>query len=348
MQPFRLRQYAAITLLAASTLASQWAAAASPSFSNVFFFGDSLSDTGNTQKLSAGFGIIEPNPLEPYDGGRFSNGPVWTEYLAAGLGFTGAANPLHLGGNNFAFAGARTGGLPTLASPIPSLTYQVETIWGSSTPLADPGALYVVVAGGNDMRDARTFASGADLVSTAYRRLAAESAIANLKSSLGLLAQRGAKNVLVSSVPDLSTTPEASFLAAFYPDIMAASLDASQRFNALVPQLQSYGASVGLNVSFLDMAGAAAAVLDDPEAYGITNTALPCAGFFGSAGASCDESIYSDAVHPSSRGHQIIADAAFKALGVTPVPEPETLVLMLSGLAMLLGTATRRRNRNAA
>ncbi len=347
MHPFKLRPFAAAALLAVGTLSGQWAMAAAPSFSDVYFFGDSLSDTGNTQALFAGFGFTVPNPADgPYAGGRFSNGPVWTEFLATGLGFAGAAMPLHLGGNNYAFAGARTGGLPSQASPIPSLTYQTQAIWGATTPTADANALYVVVAGGNDMRDARSTAPGTDALNKGYRQLAAEAAVANLKSSLGLLAQRGAKNVLVSNVPDLGATPEAMFLEFGTPGVVAASTDATNRFNALMPQLLSYGASVGLNVTFLNMAAATKAVRDNPGAFGITNTSLPCAGFAGSAGASCDVSTFSDALHPSSRGHQIIADAAFQALGVTPVPEPQTIALMLAGLA-LVGSAARRRSRNA-
>lgn len=354
MHQFPLRQFAAAALLAVGTLSSQLAAAVTPGFSGVYFFGDSLSDTGNTQQLFAGFGFPVPNPADgPYDGGRFSNGPVWTEYLAEGLGFAGAAAPLHQGGSNFAYAGARTGGLPSLTSPIPSLTYQTETIWGLSTPAADANALYVVVAGGNDMRDARSAAPGADALNNAYRQLAADAAIANLKSSLGLLAQRGAKNVLVSNLPDLGATPEAMFMEFGTPGTVAASTDATNRFNALMPQLLNYGASVGLTVSFLDMAAATAAVRANPAAFGITNINLPCAGFAGADGGiglpttSCDASTFSDILHPSSRGHQIIADAAFQALGVTPVPEPETVALMLAGLVMV-GSAARRRSRNAA
>jgi|JI10StandDraft_1071094.scaffolds.fasta_scaffold291039_2 outer membrane lipase/esterase len=360
MQQFKLRQFAAAALLAVGALSGQLAAAAAPGFSNVFFFGDSLSDTGNTQLLLANvpppFGpIIVPDPAYPYDGGRFSNGPIWTEYLAAGLGFAGAASPVLTGGNNFSFAGARTGGLPSLTSPIPSVNYQTENIWAMIPAPADPNALYVVVAGGNDMRDARDLAPGTDALNQGYRQIAAEAAIANLKSSLGLLAQRGAKNVLVSNLPDLGATPEAYFIENFgipgvtgpVPGLMAASTDATGRFNALMPQLLNYGASVGLTVSFLDMAAVTKDVRDNPGAYDILNTTLPCEGFQGSGTASCDVSMFSDALHPSSRGHQIIADAAFQALGVTPVPEPETVALMLAGLVMV-GSAARRRSRNAA
>ena len=56
-----------------------------PPFDHIVVFGDSLSDTGNA--------------------GRFSNGPVWVEQLAARLEV--ALMPTQAGGLNFAVGGAR-------------------------------------------------------------------------------------------------------------------------------------------------------------------------------------------------------------------------------------------------
>lgn len=220
-------------------------------------------------------------------------------------------------------------------------------MWAGTHPAADPNALYVLVGGGNDMRDARSLAPGNSALEASYRQLAAEAAVSNLKSSLGLLARRGAKNVLISNLPNLGNTPEAAFL-----NMTAASADASARFNALMPSLLNYGASVGLTMSFLDMAGLATAVRNDAlfnggAVYGVLDPFCPCAGFAGSAGTPCSMAAFSDGLHPSARAHQIFANAAFDALGVTPVPEPQTLALMLAGLA-LVGTAARRRAQAAA
>ena len=90
-------------------------------YSNLVFFGDSLSDTGNVLSLTTAF-APPPFPNFPGAPGRFSNGPVWTEYLASGLGFASASNPSNLlftgtsvvpigppGGQNFSYGGARTG-----------------------------------------------------------------------------------------------------------------------------------------------------------------------------------------------------------------------------------------------
>ena len=73
---------------------SGWAQA-DPSFSRVFVFGDSLSDTGNLAS------VIGPFPAPPYFMNRVSNGPVAVEALAARLGHTAEAS-LHLIGAKWA------------------------------------------------------------------------------------------------------------------------------------------------------------------------------------------------------------------------------------------------------
>src|SRR5438045_2065282 len=52
-------------------------------FNNLVVFGDSLSDVGN---IAQALFINTPGPY--YWNGRFSNGPVYAESLATGLGFT--------------------------------------------------------------------------------------------------------------------------------------------------------------------------------------------------------------------------------------------------------------------
>src|SRR4051794_25936876 len=75
-------------------------------FTQIVAFGDSLTDTGNlyavTQTSPSG-----PFPPSPYYEGRFSNGPVWVEWLALQLGVP-APRPFVTGGTNYAFGGAET------------------------------------------------------------------------------------------------------------------------------------------------------------------------------------------------------------------------------------------------
>lgn len=307
--------------LATAALAALLAGpACAASFSNAYFFGDSLSDTGNIRHLTGGAA-----PAAPYYEGRFSDGPVWVEVLAEGIGHADAAVASRLGGNNFAYGGARTAG-----GSIPSLLVQVGS-FVNAIPSADANALYVVVAGGNDMRDAR---SG----NPANIGAAAVAATDNLKTALGLLAGKGAKNVLVANLPDLGATPEAAALG-----LTGVSTLATSAFNALMGGVVSYGQDIGLNMSFFDLAGLASAVRADAlnnggALYGITNVQTPCGAFQGSIGISCSVSQFSDALHPSAISHQLMGEAAIAA-----VPEPETYGLMALGLGVVGWVARRRR-----
>ncbi len=314
------RLLAALTLLGASV-----AAHAADPYSNAFYFGDSLSDTGNIFALTGG-----ATPAAPYYSGRFSNGPVWAEYLASGIGLPATSTASLAGGNNYAFGGARLSG-----GSIPSVLAQIGSFTSGLAAL-DPNALYVVVGGGNDMRDARSTFQTMDAVGAAGRLAAATAAANNLKAAIGQLAAKGAHNVLISNLPDLGNTPEAVGLG-----LVAPSSDASLQFNSLLGGVVNYGQGLGLNMSFLDMAGVALAIRNDALSnggglYGITNVFTPCGSFQGSVGISCNVSAFSDALHPSARAHQLIGMAALAA-----VPEPATWLLMAVGVMTLL--VARRR-----
>lgn len=311
------------------TLVAAAPAQAGP-FSGLYVFGDSLSDTGNI--LLATGGAL---PVSPYLTGRFSDGPVWIDRLAQGLGLPDGAKPSLAGGNNYAFGGARTGAEPPPPGglAIPGVLAQVAGLWSPAYASADPNALYVVVGGGNDMRDARGPASTAE-----SRQAAAAAAAANLFNSVALLASKGARHVLLSNLPDLGATPEAAALG-----LVAQSTDATNRFNALVAALEVQLESLfSIQVDVLDMAGVGAAIRQDAltnggAAYGITNVFTPCGTFTGSIGISCDVSLFSDALHPSARAHAILAEAALRLL-----PTPGTAGIAALGLALLLVTRRRR------
>lgn len=318
-----------VAALTAATLAWLPAQAA---FSGITIFGDSLSDTGN---VSIATGGTVPPP--PYFLGRFSDGAVWTDYLANGLGFS--AMPSLAGGQNFAFGGARTG---SGTSPVPGLLAQTAGLWAPSLPggVADPDRLYVLVGGGNDMRDARTLFQGNSAADQQGRQDAAELAAEQLTQSLGVLASKGAHTVLLANLPDLGRTPEAVALG-----LVAPSTDVSNRFNALLPSVLAAGASFGLSMSFVDFAGIANDVFVDATTnggamFGITNTTLPCGAFL-PGGPLCSLSAFSDALHPTTRVHQLFGEAALVAVTAV-VPEPETYLLLALGLATMAWKSSRR------
>lgn len=76
-------------------------------FSTTTVVGASISDTGNTCRFIPNNAGCPPSP--PYAAGRFSDGSLWIESVAANFGAT--VSPSLNGGSNFAFAGARTGSI---------------------------------------------------------------------------------------------------------------------------------------------------------------------------------------------------------------------------------------------
>ena len=75
-----------------------------PQISNLLAFGDSLSDMGNAKDS-----ILNVPDVPPYWQGRFSNGPVWIEYVSQAYGVTTTVGSLSEQGDNRAFGGSQTG-----------------------------------------------------------------------------------------------------------------------------------------------------------------------------------------------------------------------------------------------
>ena len=174
-------------------------------------------------------------------------------------------------------------------------------IGGAQITSFDPNALYIVVGSGNDLRDARDLFQTNSAADQQGRQDAADAAVGFLINSIQYLAAHGAKNILISNLPDLGFTPEAAELG-----FIAASQDASERFNNLIPSLLGLEASFsGIDIDLLDMAGVSANVRANPGAYGKVNAFLACAGFIGADALvgigmgplSCDVSLFSDGLH---------------------------------------------------
>jgi len=315
-------------------------------FSQLFAFGDSLSDTGNTTSKfdfapagTCASGALFPSP--PYVGGACTNGDNWLEVLGAGLGLP--AEPATAGGTNFAVGGA-TAATDALGV-YPPIDYDGDTEdlsdqlarFQAANPVLDPNALYVIVAGGNDIqltaRGAIVPGPGQDVAQDAV------DAILATAQSLSVL---GAQYFLFSSLPDFGRIPDATLT----PAKRATATALTNQFNAdLAAALPAFA---GGTAYFLDMAAVYDAIYADPGAFGITNTTSACviSGTFGqpqNVHTACGLSpaiqatyLYFDEIHPTAVVHAAIGDAALAA-----VPEPSTPVLLLLGGA---GLAARRRS----
>ena len=134
---------ATAAVLAAAAIPS--AATAGSSFSGLYVFGDSLVDAGNTNILTNG---AAPTPGLGYFGGRFTNGPNYVDYISSAY-FGQLTKASLLGGSNFSFGGARV--VSDTTDFIPDITPQLNAYKAASGNTADPNALYILNAGGNDV-----------------------------------------------------------------------------------------------------------------------------------------------------------------------------------------------------
>lgn len=259
-------------------------------YSEIYVFGDSLSDTGQS------FEAIGMPPA-PYYQGRFSNGPVWIELLADYLNLTeNSYNPQ----TNFAWGGATTGTRNTLQEGLPALQQQIAD-YLQTNPTADPNALYVVWAGGNDLLYPDESMTPEVVIATG---------VTNIVKAVNQLREHGAQHILVPNLPDLGRVPRS--LANGDSEIMT---QRTLSFNqALADNLQF------LDVIRVDIPTAQQVVISpdsmiSPTLTAITNSTEPC--FDRNLLSVCDTSFnyfYWDDIHPSSTVHQTLALVFYAAV----------------------------------
>lgn len=301
-------------------------AGANASYSELFVFGDSLSDSGNNATILpdrtptpiSGNSFI---PTDPYASGHYTNGQVWAQDLASALGLS--ANPLLQGGTDYAFGGARTG--PIDAPPSPSLEAQTALFLTQNSDSAPSNALYVVAGGGNDARDALVAMEACTTNACINNAIvnAAASYATNIETIVAGLEAAGAKHIVVWDTPDIGITPA----------VLSSGLTASN-LGTLVASTMNAALVAGLgagNADIFNLFG----LLDDivgkkGKGYGLTNVTDACAQY-----VDCNPSNYLfwDGIHPTSAGQQIIANAMLKLVSVA---EPSSMVLLVLGLVSLL------------
>jgi phospholipase/lecithinase/hemolysin len=286
--------------------------------SELFVFGDSLSDPGNAYALTGltSKAPFAPVPSAPYamGGHHFSNGKTWAERLAQDLGLdTGGKPALAASGNfgNYAIGGSRA----RTNSSNPSCAMQIGLFQFARGGVVPPDGLYVIAFGGNDVRDA--MAAAATSPSSGYTIIT--DAVASMDANVRGLYDDGARRFLVANAPNLGKTPAVigagaasagEFFSALYRDMLKDCLDA----------IEADPNYPGIRIDRLDMYQFIDDIVANPAAFGIADPFAPCLSFYTKSGAKCedaDEHLFWDAIHPTAKGHTKLAEAAAAALGGT-------------------------------
>ena len=327
------KQIAATGFTLLSLLLPLRAKAANLDFSQMYVFGDSLSDQGNV------FNATQGNfPPSPYFEGRFSNGFNWIDYLAQDLGLT--VNPLiGTAGTNFAFGGATTDQENTLSltfpqlSGLPALQQQIATFTSLIPPTqtADPDALYVLWAGANDYLP--TEGSFEPFENP-------EITLGNLSTALTALTGVGARNIMVVNLPQLGNTPIALFEEQQVPGTINTLNNLSEAHNAGLSQLlNQFGNDFNTNLTNLNLISLEVNSLFSQATsgeLGFSNTTAPCFNF--NAGSICnnpDEYLFWDAQHPTTAAHRLVANAALTALHPEDSTDSASVPESSNGLVLL-------------
>jgi len=306
-----------------------------PSFTQLIVFGDSFSDTGNvrdrTHDVTAGM-VDFPGIVFNYSDGRYTNSDatspastsydgVWHEQLARiFLGTSVATNSL-AGGTDYAFGGATTENgtrqetvvitpMGEVSIVLDNMGKQIDDYFAEHA--IDPGALYIVWGGTNDLlRDD----SAMSVIETATRTTALVSR----------LVTAGAQSILVPNLMPLGDAP------GIAPERVASLNTASANYRVeLNADLDGLMSSLGWRgapmIYRVDFWSTAIRFFSDPSHYGFSNTIGSAQG----NPVNPDQFFFWDGIHPTTAGHYQFAKTA-----------NETITNPPAALAKALNIATR-------
>lgn len=272
---------------------------------NIVVFGDSLSDNGNFYN----FMNQQMPESPPYFEGRFSDGPVWIERLAAA--YYPNAPKAHL--QDYAFGGAGVSE-DDEDDVLFTLRKEVNTYLEEHSQKASADTLYVVWIGANNYlglpEDGEKTLKDVNL---------------GIVHGLQKLVEKGAKNFLILNLPDLGRTPAATE----FNSVEMLSYFAKKHNTALDESMAELKYSYPeVNWLYYDLNQMFTNVLDHPEEYGITNTTDTCLESSldkndaksmlniavtvkpSSPQNTCERFLFFDLVHPTAYAHQVMADKA--------------------------------------
>ncbi|MBE8577695.1 SGNH/GDSL hydrolase family protein [Vibrio sp. OPT18] len=262
------------------------------SINRIVTFGDSLSDTGN---LFNGSQWVFPN-TDSWFLGHFSNGLVWTEYLAKAKDV-----PLY----NWAVGGAAGTNQYVALTGVYDQVTSYLTYMKVAKNYRPENSLFTLEFGLNDFMN--------------YNREVAD-VKADFSSALIRLTESGANNILLFTLPDATKAPQ--FKYSTEQEIIKVRGKILE-FNQFIKAQAEYYQGMGKNVVLFDASELFASITDNPEQHGFRNASDACLDINRSSAADylkshsstndcatygSDSYVFWGVTHPTTATHKYIAD----------------------------------------
>ncbi len=223
-------------------------------YNKVVIFGDSLSDNGNMYNYS--MHLIPNSP--PYFEGRFSNGPVWSEYIAGSKGTKTEGEERLL---DYAVGGA--GAIISKDENLPySLSAEISNFLYLHTYEDKSKMLYSLWIGANNYINGPT---NIEEITDAV--------VEGIHDNLEMLIKRNAKNFLIFTLPDFGESPQG--MESGNPQLLSTLVKVhNSKLKNMVEELKANNPT--LKVVLFDIIEVINDLKNHPEIYGLTNTTEPC------------------------------------------------------------------------
>jgi phospholipase/lecithinase/hemolysin len=286
-------------------------------YTSIVVFGDSLSDTGNVAHLTQDkYGVRIPGPLADYTDGRFTDGDdthpvaqkyfgVWIEQLAATLPSKPIITNSLDGGTNYAYGFALTGIGTTLLTLTPTLNVTVNNIGQQITdylatkPVISKRTLFVVWGGANDILNATSLD---DVIKASIEET----------KDIQRLVDAGATQFIVPNLPPLGLVPKLNGSATTSIPATTASIVYNEFLKAGLNLLNDFQFRRHLRFYQLDVFSLFSKIIASPASYSLANVTDMAQG--GAYTIDPDMYLFWDDLHPTTKGHEILAQTAARLL----------------------------------
>ncbi|KHT61913.1 thermolabile hemolysin [Photobacterium gaetbulicola] len=261
-------------------------------------FGDSLSDTGNMFNASQ---WVFPN-RDSWFLGHFSNGFVWTEYLAQNKNI-----PLY----NWAVGGAAGSNQYIALTGVYDQVTSYLTYVKMAKNYQPENTLFTLEFGLNDFMN--------------YDREVPE-VKADYSAAMIRLVDAGAQNILLLTLPDATKAPQFKYSTQEQVLVVRQKIE---EFNQYIREQAEYYQSKGINVALFDAYTLFEAITSNPQQHGFHNASEPCLNINRSSALDylyshsltnecayygSDSYVFWGVTHPTTATHKYIAERILKSV----------------------------------